>query len=125
MPSIYARLGGHDAVTLAVEQLFDRLTADSELAPYFADKDVDRHARHVRPFIAAALGGPELYRGRDMAAAHAGLGITDAHFDRTVGHVAAVLAGLGVDEALIGEVAATLEPLRAAVVQSPPLRAAA
>jgi hemoglobin len=125
MPSIYARLGGQDAVKLAVDRLFERLIGDPELAPYFADKDVDRHARHVRPFIAAALGGPELYRGRDMAAAHAGLGITDAHFDRTVGHVAAVLAGLGVDEVLIGEVAATLEPLRAAVVQSPPLRAAA
>ena len=125
MPSIYARLGGHDAVKLAVDRLFERLIGDPELAPYFADKDIDRHARHVRPFIAAALGGPELYRGRDMAAAHAGLGITDAHFDRTVGHVAAVLAGLGVDEALIGEVAATLEPLRAAVVQPPPLRAAA
>jgi hemoglobin len=125
MPSIYARLGGHDAVKLAVDQLFERLIADPELAPYFADKDVDRHSRHVRPFIAAALGGPELYRGRDMTAAHAGLGITDAHFDRTVGHIVAVLAGLGVDEALIGEIGATLEPLRAAVVQAPPLRAAA
>jgi hemoglobin len=60
-----------------------------------------------------------------MTAAHAGLGITDAHFDRTVGHIVAVLAGLGVDEALIGEIGATLEPLRAAVVQAPPLRAAA
>jgi hemoglobin len=125
MPSIYARLGGHDAVELAVNQLFDRLIGDPELARYFAGKDVDGHARHVRPFIAAALGGPELYRGRDMAAAHAGLGITDAHFDRTVGHIVAVLAGLGVDEALIGEVGATLEPLRGLVVQAPPLRAAA
>ena len=125
MSSTYARLGGHDAVKLAVEQLFDRLIADPELAPYFADKDVGRHARHVRPFIAAALGGPELYRGRDMVTAHAGLGITDAHFDRTVGHIVAVFRGLGVDPELIGEVGATLEPLRAAVVQAPPLRAAA
>jgi hemoglobin len=28
-------------------------------------------------FLAVALGGPELYRGRDLGAAHAGLGVTD------------------------------------------------
>jgi hemoglobin len=125
MPSIYSRLGGGDAVNLAVEQLYDRLVADDELAPYFAGTDVDRHARHVRPFIAVALGGPEIYRGRDMSAAHAGLGITDAHFDRTVQHVAAVLHGLGVGDELIGEVGATLEPLRSIIVQQPALRRAA
>jgi len=125
MPSIYARLGGSDAVVLAVDRLYERLVGDPELAPYFAGQDAERHLRHVRPFIAAALGGPELYRGRHMAAAHAGLGITDAHFDRAVGHVVAVLSGLGVDEELIGEVGATLEPLRALVVEAPPLRAAA
>jgi hemoglobin len=125
MPSIYDRLGGHDAVELAVERLFDRLVADPDLAPYFAALDVKRHRRHVRPFIAAAVGGPDIYRGRDMRAAHAGLGITDAHFDRVVEHLVSVLTGLGVDDGLIGEVGATLEPLRAVVVQAPPLRAAA
>jgi len=125
MTSIYSKLGGADAVKLAVEQLYDRLVADDELAPYFAGKDVDRHARHVRPFIAVALGGPEIYRGRDMSAAHAGLGITDAHFDRTVEHVVAVLDGLGAGAELIAEVGATLEPLRSVIVGQPALRQAA
>src|SRR3954449_3972198 len=49
MPSLYARLGGSEAVTVAVEQLYERLIADPELAPYFAGQDLDRHARHVRP----------------------------------------------------------------------------
>ena len=125
MPSIYDRLGGHDAVMLAVDQLYDRLIGDPQLAPYFAGRDIGRHARHVRPFIAAAVGGPELYRGRDMRAAHAGLEITDAHFDRTVEHLVAVLRDLGIDQSLISDVGATLEPLRAAVVQAPPQSLAA
>jgi hemoglobin len=126
MPSIYAQLGGAGAVNVAVDRLYERLVADPELAPYFAGRDVDRLARHMRPFIAAALGGPEIYRGRDMTAAHAGLGITGEHFDRTVGHVAAVLSGLGVGETLIAAIGATLAPLRDAVVQTPPgLREAA
>jgi truncated hemoglobin YjbI len=48
MPSIYVRLGGHDAVKLAVDQLFERLIADPERAPYFAGKDVDRRATSAR-----------------------------------------------------------------------------
>ena len=125
MSSIYDRLGGPDAVKLAVEQLYSRLIADPELAPYFAGKDLNRLARHMRPFIAAAAGGPDLYRGRDMHAAHTGLHITHAHFDRTVEHLVAVLAGLGVDEGLIAEVGAKLEPLRPVIVQAAPARAAA
>jgi hemoglobin len=125
MPSLYDRLGGPDAVRLAVDRLFDRLVTDPELARYFAAKDVGRHVRHVRPFIAAAIGGPELYRGRDMGAAHAGLEITDVHFDRTVEHLVAVLRDLDVDDELISAVGATLEPLRALVVQAPPERLAA
>ena len=54
-----------------------------------------------------------------MRAAHAGLEITDAHFDRTVEHLVAVLRGLGIDQSLICGVGATLEPLRAVVVQAP------
>jgi len=117
MPSIYDQIGGPAAVHLAVDQLYERLLADPELAPYFAGRDMDRLRRHMRPFIAAALGGAEIYRGRDMGAAHAGLGITDVHFDRTVGHLVAVLEQLSVDPQSIAAIGATLEPLRAAVVQ--------
>lgn len=120
MPSIYDRLGGHDAVKLAVDRLYERLVADPELAPYFAGTDLNRLARHMRPFFAAAVGGPDLYRGRDMGGAHAGLGITARHFDRTVEHLVAVLRDLGADESLIGAIGATLEPLRAVIVQAPP-----
>ena len=125
MPSVYAKLGGAGAVKLTVEQLYDRLVADGELAPYFAGKDVDRLGRHMRLFIAAALGGPEIYGGRSMPAAHAGLGITDAHFDRTVDHLVAVLRELGVEQEIIAEAGGTLEPLRAVIVQAPLQRAAA
>ena len=33
-----------------------------------------RQKAHLRAFVAAALGGPQLYAGRDMHSAHAGLG---------------------------------------------------
>ena len=125
MCSLYARLGGGDAIRAAVDEYFDRLLGDPELARYFAGRDVGRLARHLRPFLAAAFGGPDLYRGRDMLAAHAGMGITNAHFDRAVRHLVAVLAGMGVDQEALDDVAAMLEPLRALIVQAPLARLAA
>jgi hemoglobin len=125
MRSIYARLGGHDAVKLAVDGLCARVVGDPQLAPSFVGGASEGHAAHVRPFIVAAFGGPELYRGPDIGAVLAGLGATEAHFDRTLGHLAAVLADLGAEQGLIADVRATLEPLRALVVPPPAVRAAA
>ena len=68
----------------------------------------------MRAFLAAALDGPQSYQGRDMGAAHADLGITEAEWDATVGHVVGTFESLGVPADLIGEVGARLIPLKAA-----------
>jgi hemoglobin len=125
MPSIYARLGGHDAVKLAVDGLCTRVVGDPQLAPSFVGDASEGHAVHVRPFIVAAFGGPELYRGPDIGAVLSGLGIDEAQFDRTLGHLAAVLADVGADERLVADVRATLEPLRALVAPPRAVPAAA
>ena len=76
MASVYDQIGGKAAVSAAVDGLYERLLADPALAPYFADTDMERQKRHMRAFMAVALGGSELYAGRDMRAAHAKLRIT-------------------------------------------------
>jgi hemoglobin len=114
--SIYDEIGGADAVAAAVDIFYQRVLADPELAPYFTDTDLRALAGHQRAFIAAALGGPELYAGRDLSVAHHGRGIDDAAFDGVVGHLAATLAELGVPETTIAEIADRLGPLRPQVV---------
>jgi hemoglobin len=116
MASIYNQIGGAPAVAAAVEDFYARVTADDLLAPYFKRTDMRRQKAHMRAFLATALGGAEIYRGRDMDAAHAGLGITHAAFDRVVEHLVATLTSLGVDGAIIEAIGAKLAPLRAAVV---------
>jgi hemoglobin len=81
--------------------------------------DRDRLERHLTHVLMAAL-GPRRYTGRDIAAAHADHRITDAAFDRALGHVVAVLAEIGVPQAWIGEVGAAVAPLRASIVTAPP-----
>lgn len=114
--SIYDSIGGAGAVRAAVDDFYERVAGDPRLAPFFTAADLNRLKAHQRAFIAAAIGGPEIYAGRDMAAAHAGLGIGDADFDAVVGHLAGTLTGLGVPEETIGQISGVLAPLRSDIV---------
>jgi hemoglobin len=118
MTSVYDEIGGGDSVAAAVDQFYVRVLGDSELAPYFERTDMRRQKSHMRAFLAAALGGPQLYSGRDMRAAHEHAGVTSEAFDRVVVHLVATLAGLGVPDTIIGAIGGKLVPLRAQIVSA-------
>lgn len=121
--SIYDAIGGAPAVGAAVDRFYVRVLADPRLAGFFTGVDLHRLKTHQRAFIAAALGGPDIFSGRDMAAAHAGLDITDAHFDAVVDHLVATLTELGVPDEQITRIGATLAPLRHQIVPASDLAA--
>ena len=116
MASIYDQIGGTAAVSATVEELYARVLGDPQLAPYFAGIDMRRQQHHMRAFIATALGGTHVYEGRDMATAHAGLGITDRDFDRVAAHLAGALQTLGVPTAQVKTILARIAPLREDIV---------
>jgi hemoglobin len=117
--SIYDSIGGAPSVSIAVDKFYGRVLNDPQLAHYFAGVDIDKLKAHQRAFIAAAVGGPEIYRGRDMAAAHATLGIKDQDFDAVVAHLVATLAELGVPPETIADIGGALAPLRSQIVEAP------
>jgi hemoglobin len=119
MTSIYEQIGGREAVSAAVDIFYKRVLCDHVLRPYFAGTDMRWQKTHMRAFLAVALGGPELYRGRDLGAAHAGLGVTDEAFNRVVGHLVATLVQLDVPSELIDAIGEKIVPLRAVVVDEP------
>lgn len=121
--TIYEQIGGPGAVAATVEEFYGRLLADPQTAPFFDGIDLGRLKSHQRAFIAAALGGPEIYAGRDMAAAHAGLDISNDDFDAVVGHLVDTLTSLGVPDDTIAEIGGALTPLRADIVTVPERRA--
>jgi hemoglobin len=114
--TVFDDLGGDTALAAAVDNLYSRLYGDELFAPYFVGVDLDRLKRHVRTFLAAALGGPYVYRGRDLRSAHAPLGITAEAWDRTVEHLLDVLTSLQVAPELIDRVVAHVAPLRDDIV---------
>ncbi|MEX5631562.1 group I truncated hemoglobin [Parafrankia sp. FMc2] len=114
--SIYDAIGGAKAVEAAVDEFYVRVTADPDLAPFFAGRDIPSLKAHQRDFIAAAIGGPEIYQGRDLPRVHRPLNISDAHFDAVVDHLVASLRGLGVPAETTGQIGAVLAPLRKDIV---------
>jgi len=65
--SVYEAVGGRPALVAAVDNFYGRLVEDPVLGPFFHGRVGERHRRYVVTILAEALGGPERYRGPDMA----------------------------------------------------------
>ena len=114
--NVYQAIGGRPAVTAAVEGLYGRLLADPSLSRFFPGGVAAKHRAYVVTILGEALGGPERYRGPDLARAHRGLGITDADFDRTAVLLAETLDSLGVPGHLADYIVGVVAGLRPALV---------
>ncbi|MGL1834869.1 group I truncated hemoglobin [Rhodocyclaceae bacterium SMB388] len=109
MVSLYDRLGGASAVDAAVDLFYAKVLADARIRHLFMNTDIDLLRRHQKDFLMLAVGGASAYDGRSMRAAHQALvdtrGLDETHFDAVVENLAEALTELGIEEALIDEVA--------------------
>ena len=67
--SLYARLGGYDAIAAVSDDLLIRLQADPQLARFWLHRGEDsllREKQTLINFLCASAGGPLYYSGRDM-----------------------------------------------------------
>jgi hemoglobin len=117
--SLYARLGQEAGIRTAVDDFYERVVGDPQLAHHFTGVDLPRLRRHQTALLVQVTGGPVEYAGRDLAVAHAGLEITPVDFDRVVEHLVATLTALGVPAEDIGAVGAALTAHRDDIVTAP------
>ena len=122
-PSLYKRLGGYDALAAATDDFIGRLAADPELSKFFAGHSKDSLAR-IRQLVVdqlcAATGGPCVYIGRDMKSSHQGMGITEAQWNKAVGHLVATLDKFKVPEKEKAEFLALASTLKNDIVEQKP-----
>lgn len=108
MNTLYEKLGGAEAVDLAVEKFYEKVLADERVQRFFAHTDMQQQKRHQKAFMTYAFGGAEHWNGRPMRDAHRQLviemGLTDSHFDAIAENLVATLVELKVPQALIDEV---------------------
>jgi hemoglobin len=113
---LYEELGGAPAISAVVDEFYERVLGDTSLAPMFGGVDLERLRRHQVRFFAFALGGPNVYRGRSMREAHAGMNITEAQFGAVAGHLTEAMAACGVSPVLIETVIGQVAQLQGDVV---------
>jgi hemoglobin len=111
MTTIYTQIGGHEALETVVEDFYDRVLADDELAPFFTGTNMARLKGKQVEFFAAALGGPDPYTGAPMRQVHQGRGITMHHFNLVAGHLTDSLTAAGVPAETVDQIIAAIAPL--------------
>lgn len=113
--SLYERIGGEAALVATMELFYKKVLRDPLVAGFFSGMDIASQRAKGVAFLSTVMDGPEIYRGRDMRAAHASVvarGMSDPHFDAIIGHLKATMAELDVPPAEITEAVALAEGAR-------------
>lgn len=135
--TLFERLGGEEGITAVVDDFVPRALADprvnwerrggksggvfrrnrtESVAWEPNEQNVGTLKKHLVQFIALATGGPAQYDGKDIKAAHAGLGISNPEFDAVIGDLKASLDKLRIGTKEQKELLAIVESTRPQIV---------
>lgn len=118
--SLYARLGGYDAVAAMADNLLPRLSSDPVLGRFWAHRGEDgvrREKQLLIDFLCDRAGGPLLYTGREMRVSHRGMKIGADDWRAFIGHLEAALDHFGVPDAERQDVLAFIDSTRNDIVE--------
>jgi hemoglobin len=115
--TLYQRLGGYDAIQAVVDEAIKNIAADRRINRFFANANIPRLRRQLADQICMASGGPCVYRGKSMKAAHRGLGINGGHFNALVEDLGKALKKFKVPAREQRELVALLAPTKKDIVE--------
>ncbi len=78
--SLYERLGGTEGITQIANDVVDNHMNNSHISKRFADTDVAALKNAAATFFISGTGGPDVYKGKDLLAAHKGMNISATEF---------------------------------------------
>jgi hemoglobin len=122
LPSLYARLGGYEAIAAVVDDLLAREVKDPIVAPFFKGlevRDLQRIRQHLVDQLCAVSGGPCFYPGRDMKTVHAEMEITEEVWNAFTGHIGETLRAFKVGERERNELVVIVGSLKKDMVKPP------
>lgn len=115
--TLYDRLGEREGIRTVVDDFYDRLLADDDLGPFFADADMKKLRRTQTDHLCEAAGGPETYDAEPVREAHLHVPFTPELVERAAELLYQSLDAFDVPEedadAVVGAVAAYEEDLLA------------
>ena len=113
--TLYEAIGGKNAVELASIKLYYHILEDDRINKFFEGIDTQKQALKMNAFLTFIFGGPSLYTGRNMRAAHKDVvarGLNDQHVDAMLENVHTVLNEMEIAPDLQKQVLAKLEEHR-------------
>jgi hemoglobin len=102
--TIFQRCGGFAVVRRIVSAFYGRMLASPRLSTYFAAIEIPRLIDHQTQFVTQAMGGPAQLPDRQLARAHADLGISAEEFAEMVELLRGTLEEAGLPPQDIAEV---------------------
>ena len=120
--TLYARVGGYDTIAKIVDTFLPKLRDEPRIAAMIsglADTSKMRNRQMIVDQICGLAGGPCLYIGRTMLAAHQGLGITQDLWEISQKKMGETLDELKIKDPERKELIALIETLRPDIVQKP------
>lgn len=115
--SLYDRLGGKEALTAVIDDFLTRVANDKRISAFFAYANRPRLEQLLVEQICQASGGPCTYAGKEMKAAHQGMGISRDDFDALLQDLVASLDTFKIGEREKGELLARLRPMEKDIVE--------
>lgn len=77
---LYDRLGGTEGITAIANVVIDNHLSNPAISKRFAGSDESVLKNAAATFFIAGTGGPDVYKGKDMLAAHKGMNISAVEF---------------------------------------------
>lgn len=118
--SDYAAVGGGPAIAAVVDRFYQLVLGDDRLRGFFNGVEMVRLKRHQVALVSQVMGGPVAYAGRDLRAAHEGMGISREDFAAVAGHLVTALTEAGVEHAIIDRVVTAVAGTEPEIVEAQP-----
>ena len=114
--TLYADMGGQPGIDRLVDVSVDNYLADDRIKTIFDQSNMDRIRAEFKVQFCQVAGGPCVYTGHDMAAAHKGLHLTNADFNAVVEDLQAAMNTCDIPFATQNRFLARLAPYQHQVV---------
>ena len=114
--TLYDDLGGKSGVDKLVDASVDNYLADPRIKDVFSESNIDRIRAELKDQFCQLAGGPCLYKGHDMVAAHKGLHLTNANFNALVEDLQDAMTKCDIPFATQNRLLALLAPMQHQVV---------
>ncbi len=114
--NLYERLGATKGITALANDVIDNHLANEAIATRFAKSEVAALKNAAATFFIAATGGPPVYKGKDLLAAHKGMNISAREFMAVLDDALAALHKNGIGQREQEEVLFALYSMRSQVV---------